>query len=119
MASDGENRAQWAGIKFGLLVLPVALVFSYMGQGDLGRSLAIALVSILFAIRFRWDLRRHVWFWGTIALVLVLESPLFFLIRWPEGWTPAVIILPFAVVEFIVIVKAVQLAEHVMAKVWK
>lgn len=111
-----RNGRDWTGPIIVLAVSPVAFLLLYLGRPDLARSSAIGLGMILLAIRIRWDLRGHWWFWATIAFVAALHVPLLTVIRWPSGWTPAVEILPFAVIDFFVIVGSVHGVEKLVQR---
>ena len=119
MQGGPHRRTDWTGPIIVLILSPVLLFFIYIGKGDLGRSVAVGLGMILLAIRARWDLRGHAWFWATVVFVLALHIPLFLVIRWPPGWTPGVVVWPFAVVDVVVILGTVRLVETFMAKVGK
>ena len=111
-----QKRADWSGTIIGLLMGPIIIYFIHIGKQDLGASIAVGLAMILIAVRIRWDLRHELWFWGVVGLVLALHVPLFFLVRWPKGWTPAVVITPFAMMDLLVILGIVHLAELIMGK---
>ena len=114
MTEKSEKKApDYTGVIIGAILLPVVILSVYLGQESLGRSVCICLAALMVAIRIRWDLRSHIWFWGTIVLLLALHIPLFLLIRWPHGWVPAVIMLPVAIVDCLVFLGAVQLLERI------
>jgi hypothetical protein len=109
---QGKKRTDYTGVIIGVILLPVLLLFIHLGKEDMGRSACIGLGTILLAIRIRWDLRKHFWFWGVIVLVFVLHIPLFLFLRWPHGWTPAVAILPIALMDCLIILGAIHLIER-------
>jgi hypothetical protein len=74
------------------------------------------LAGILFAIKIRWDLRNHAWFWSIIAVLLVLHIPLLLFIRWPNGWIPAIAALPFALADFLIVLGIVRFVEKFLLK---
>ena len=50
--------------------LPLVWVFDHLGRFDLARP---ALYSIaMLAIAIKWKLRRHVWFWITLVVIVAL-----------------------------------------------
>jgi hypothetical protein len=72
---------------------------------------------IAAVIKIRWDLRKYVWFWATIVLILALHVPLFYLVRWPQGKFPTIAYtLPIGIVDFFIILGAVRLAEKIFLK---
>ena len=98
------------------ILLPVLLFFSYIGKFDMGMNVAIVLGMWLLAIKIRWDLRTRVWFWGVVLFVLALHVPLFFLIRWPDGWVPGVALLPIGLADLAIILGAVKFVETFIVK---
>ena len=92
------------------------LLFIHWGKEDMGRSVFIVLGMILLAIRIRWDLRRHVWFWVVIVLLLGLHVPLFFVVQWPHGWLPAVGLLPIGLADCLIILSAVHIVEKFIVR---
>jgi hypothetical protein len=112
MTENQEKKAtDYTGVIIGAILLPVVLLSIHLGQESLGRSVCICLAALMVAIRIRWDLRSHIWFWGIIVLLLALHTPLFLLIRWPHGLVPAVVMLPVAIVDCLIFLGVVQLVE--------
>jgi len=71
----------------------------------------------MVAIKLRWNLRRHLWFWATIVFILALHVPLVFMVRWPQGRGPTLFYtMPIGIVDFFIILGAVGLAEKVFSK---
>ena len=117
MAEPKEKKpTDYTGVIVGVIVVPVVLLFIHLGKEDVGRSVSIGLVTTLIAIRIRWDLRKHFWFWGTIVVLSLLQLPLVFALRWPSGWIPAIGTLPIALVDCLVILGGVRLVEKLMTK---
>jgi lysylphosphatidylglycerol synthetase-like protein (DUF2156 family) len=111
-----KKRTDYSGVIIGAILLPLLLTFIHFGKEDIGRSVFICLGAVMLAIRIRWDLRKHFWFWAIIVLVLLLNLPLILLVRWPSGWVPAIEQLPLAVAECLITVGAVRLGEMLMGK---
>jgi len=62
-------------------------------------------------------LRKHTWFWAAIVLVLALHVPLLFIVRWPDSKVPTIAYsLPLGIVDFLLIMGAVGLAEKLFSK---
>lgn len=76
-----KKNTDYSGLIIGAILLPVIFLFIYLGQENLGRSLCICFAALMVAVRIRWDLRNHFWFWGIIVLFLALHVPLVLLIR--------------------------------------
>lgn len=108
---EAKRKTDYTGVIVGVVLLPVILLSVHLHQESLGRSIGICLGALMVGIRIRWDLRSHVWFWGIAFLMLILNLPLFLLFRWPQGWTPAVAMLPVALVDCLIFLGIVQLVE--------
>jgi hypothetical protein len=99
------------------MLLPVFVLFVYLGNADLGLTAMIVLGMIMCAVKIRWNLRKYVWFWATIILILALHVPLFFIIRWPQGKVPTIAYtLPLGFADFFIILGALGLAEKLFSK---
>jgi hypothetical protein len=120
MTTDTQKKpTDYTGVIIGVLLLPVYLVFYFLGQEELGRSVFIVLGMVMLAIKVRWDLRKRVWFWAVIVFVLLLHVPLLFVFRWPQGfhgWLPAIGTLPIGLADLLIILGAVQFVEKFMVK---
>jgi hypothetical protein len=86
-------------------------LFRRFGRIDLGMNVAVCLAMCIIAIWIRWDLRRRLWFWVVVALLLALHVPLFFLIKWPHRWVPGVALLPIGIADLLLFLGAVQFVE--------
>jgi hypothetical protein len=106
-----KKRADYTGIIIAAILIPVYLLFIYLGKEDLGWTIFIVLGAIMLAVRVRWDLRRHAWFWGTIAVVLVLHVRLLFVVQWPPAMFHWVVMLPIAVADCLMTIGIVGLVE--------
>ncbi len=114
-----KKPTDYTGLIIVVLLLPVYLAFYFLGQEELGRSVSLVLGMVLLAIRVRWDLRKHLWFWAIIVLVLLLHVPLVFRFRWPDGfhgWLPAYAMLPIGLADLLIILGAVGFVEKYIVK---
>ncbi len=114
-----KKRTDYSGVIIVALLLPVLLFFIYPGKQDMGLSVCIVLGMIVLAIRIRWDLRKRLWFWAIIVLMLLLRVPMVIVVRWPQGWTPAVGLLPIGVADCLIILGVVRLVEKFIISVWE
>jgi hypothetical protein len=108
-----KRRTDYTGVIIGVILSPILVFFVHQGNEGLGRSVFIALGALMVGIRVRWDLRRHVWFWAAVVLALLLQIPVLF-IQWPAGWVPAVVMLPYALVDCLLFLALVQFLEKRM-----
>jgi hypothetical protein len=82
-----------------------------------GLAACIVLGAIILAVKIRWNLRKHLWFWGTIIFILAMHVPLVFLVRWPQGNVPTLFYtMPIGIADFFIILGAVGLAERLFLK---
>jgi hypothetical protein len=120
MTTDAQKKpTDYTGLVVALILLPVYLFCYFLGQEELGRSLFIILGMMMIAIKVRWDLRKHLWFWTVIVFLLLLHVPLLFLFRWPNGfhgWLPAVGTLPIGLADCLIILGAIHLVEKFIVK---
>ena len=111
-----KSSADWSGTIIGVMVLPVFFVFVYLGKAEMGFNAMLVLGLAMIAVKLRWRLRKHVWFWATIALILLLHIPLLFIVRWPQGNVPTLAYsLPLGIADFLLISGAISLAQRVFA----
>lgn len=83
-----KEPVDYTGLKILAVLAPMFFLFVFMGHADMGLTVCIVLGMVILAIKIRWDLKKHVWFWTTMVLLLVLHVPLFFPVRWPQGKLP-------------------------------
>jgi hypothetical protein len=122
LSDDGPQKAKepvdYSGLKIGAILAPVVLLFSYFGKADTGLAVFIVLGVMTVAIKIRWNLRKHVWFWAVIVLIFALHVPLFFVVRWPQGTVPTIFyVMPVGIADFLVISGTLNLAEKFLSKV--
>jgi hypothetical protein len=114
---EAKGLTDYTGLKIGAILLPMLLLFAYFGKEDMGLAIVIVLAMITVAIKIRWNLRKHIWFWAIIVFVLALHVPLFFVVRWPQGNVPTLFYtLPFGLVDFLIISGALGIAEKLFSK---
>ena len=66
------------------------------------------------AAKTRWELRKRVWFWVTIALVVVLHMPIVLLVHWSDNRYPGVALLPAVLADYGVVYGCIKLVEMAM-----
>jgi hypothetical protein len=70
---------------------------------------------MIIAVRVRWDLKKHLWFWITVAIVAACQIPLVLFIPWTSKSYPGYALLPIGVLDFAVIYGAIKLAEKAVS----
>jgi len=114
---EAKELTDYTGLKIGAILLPILLLFIYLGKADMGLTVFIVLGVSIVAIKIRWNLRKHLWFWLIIVSIFALHVPLFFIVRWPQGKVPGLFYgLPFGLVDFLIISGALRLAEKFFLK---
>ena len=92
-------------------------MFAYLGKPELGFTVVIVLGMVILAIKLQWKLRKHGWFWATIAVVLACHVPLFLIVRWPDTHMPTITYsMPFGIADFLIISGAIRLAARLFGK---
>jgi len=99
-----------------LCSLPFSFLFDHLGDPARGRAVSICVAVLLTAVWVRWDLRKYVWFWITISLVLILHIPLLIYIPWTNKNYPGAVLLPEALLDFCIVYGCIKLAEKVMKR---
>ncbi|WP_041855591.1 hypothetical protein [Candidatus Korobacter versatilis] len=68
-----------------VIVFSVSLFSLFLGKENLGLTTSIILGSVALAVGSRWELRKHLWFWVLVVLLLALHIPLFSMIPLPRS----------------------------------
>ena len=114
---EEKEPVDYTGLKIGAILAPVFFLITYFANADIALAACMVLGMIIFAVKIRWRLRRHLWFWATIVLILGLHIPLVFMVRWPQGNVPTLFYtMPIGIADFLIILGAVGLAEKVFSK---
>ena len=112
-----ERRTDWTGTLIGIALLPVFVVFVWLDKAEMGFTVFIILAMIVLAIKLQWKLRKHIWFWATIAVVLAMHVPLIFIVRWPDTRIPTIAYsMPLGIADFLVISGAIALSKMLFLK---
>ena len=119
-ASGHKNRMDKLSRKSALVAmvcsLPLYFLFDYLGNPGRGEAAGICAAITLVVVQAFWDLRRSLWFWVTIATVVLLHVPLILLVSWTNKSYPGVVLLPLALVDFFVVYGCFKLFESVAQK---
>jgi hypothetical protein len=112
-----KGPVDYTGLIFAAILAPVFLLFIYLGKADMGLAVFIVLGMMMFAIKIRWHLRKHLWFWAIIGFILALHVPLVLVVRWPQGNVPTLFYtMPLGIADFLIISGALGLAERFFSK---
>jgi len=112
-----KSPTDWSGTIIGVMLLPVFFVFVVLGKAEMGFNLILVLGLVMIAVKLRWKLRRHAWYWVTIAFVLLLHIPFLFFVHWPQSNIPTIAYsLPLGITDFLLISGAISLAQRIFVK---
>jgi len=112
-----KEPVDYTGLKIGLMLLPVFFLITFLYNADVGLAACIVLGMITLAVKVRWNLRKRVWFWPIIVVILALHVPLVFMVRWPQGHAPTIFyVMPIGIADFLIISGALRLAERLFSK---
>ena len=112
-----KQEPDYTGLKIVGILAPVFLLFIYLGKAEMGFTVSLVMGMILLAIKLQWRLRKYVWFWVTIAVVLAFHIPLFFIVHWPDTKAPTIVYsMPLGIADFLIISGAIRLSENLFLK---
>jgi hypothetical protein len=113
---DDGKPTRMTAFYIGVALLPVIFLFDHLGRFELGLNIFLCLSVNVLVVRTRRELKKYVWFWATMAVVLALEWPIVLKVKWPDRWVPAVSLLPIALAAYLFAMGAIKLVEKVMVK---
>ena len=111
-----KEPVDYTGVKIGLVLLPVFFLITFLYNADAGLAAYIVVGVMVCAIKIRWYLRKHIWFWAIIAVILALHVPLVFMAQWPKNAPTIFYAMPIGIADFLTISGALKLAESFMSK---
>jgi len=112
-----KEAVDYTGLKIVAILAPVFFLITYFADADMGLAACVVLGMIMLAIKLRWNLRKHIWFWAIIAVILALHVPLVLMVRWPQGHAPTLFYtMPLGIADFLIILGTVGLAERFFSK---
>jgi hypothetical protein len=82
----------WAVLCLIIGGLPIVWLFDHFGKLNLFLPTFNCVAVLGFAIAVKRELRRHAWFWGTMAILAALHVPLILFVPWTTRWVPAIAI---------------------------
>jgi len=114
---QSKEPVDYTGLKIGAMAAPVFFIVTFLYNADAGLAACIVFGVFLFAIKIRWYLRKHIWFWAIIGIVLALHIPLVFMVHWPQGRGPTLFYtMPLGIADFLIVSGALRLAEKLLSK---
>jgi len=106
---------KWAFIAI-LVSLPVAILVGHYVDPGRGRAAGLALALMIGAVRAFWYLRRHPWFWMSVAAMTLIHVVLIILVPWSNKSFPAPALWPIAIADFAAVCGFFKLVEKAMSR---
>ena len=94
-----------------VLTSPLFFLFNSVGKSGAGRAAWLSAMAILISMKVRWELRKYLWFWLTMACIVAAHIPLVLLVPWTSRWVPAVGLLPIVVADIAAIFGCLHIVE--------
>jgi hypothetical protein len=92
---DRQMRLPWWGVLCLIVgAVPAVVLFDYYGKQPLALPAMDSAGMIAVVVALQWQLRRHTWFWITVAVFALVHAALIVLVPWPTGWVPAPVVIP-------------------------
>lgn len=119
MGSDDNAKPQLTPEgKFALLLIlcefAVFAFFLCFGQAEMGMGAAICAAVFLIALRTTWALHIYRWYWGAIAVAIVLQYPFAFYFPWSSHAFRGTSLFPLGFLDFLLVWGCIKLTEKVM-----
>lgn len=111
-----DKLTKKSALAIALCSSPFFFIFAYFGDLGQGRTAAICAFVIITAVWYYWDLRKHVWFWFTVAIVVIFHVSAVLFVPWTDTKYPGVVLLPFALLDYGIVYVCIRLAEMMMTK---
>lgn len=106
----------YTGLIIGAATLPVFFIITYFYTAEMGLATCLVLGIAAFVVKLRWDLRKRVWFWATLFILLALHVPLIPMFRVPEGKAPTrVYVFPLGVADFAIFFLTINFVEDLFS----
>ena len=86
------------------------------GRLQLAWPLMISVGVLWLVVWLRWDLRRSVWFWITIAALGIAHLALILLVPWSASWRPAAVMAGISTLDFLFVLWVIVFVERAMRK---
>jgi hypothetical protein len=108
--------ARKSSFMVGVGAIAVFAVFAALKQPQRGLIAAFSFAVIVMGAGTRWDLRRKLWYWVTILAICLLHMLFILKFKLPKMAYPTIILVPFAVVDFVAVVFSIFFAEKLAEK---
>jgi len=112
-----RDSNKWA-LMFGLCVGIAGGFLVISGKAGKGVAGTLCALAIGVAISTTWGLRKNIWYWVTVGLIIALHLPLVLFIPWPNVIVPSEIrlLFPIGAVDGLFVVGVISLIERFMSR---
>jgi hypothetical protein len=108
-------RLPWWGVLCIIIgALPVYWLFDHFGRLNIALPILNVVAVLGFMLVLKWKLRRHTWFWITMAVIAALHVPLILFVPWTTRWVPALAIAVIDSADFCGILWILSVVEKFM-----
>ena len=116
-SSKAKGPVNYTGLRIAAFVAPVFFLVTFFYNADAGLAAFIVSGVTVFAAKACWNLRKHIWFWAILVVILALHAPLVFVVRWPRGNVPTLLYaMPLGIADFLIISGALRFAEKLFSR---
>jgi hypothetical protein len=105
----------WALLCLGIGSFLAAWLFDHLGRFNLVLPALNCIFVLGFTVAVKRKQKRHVWFWGTMAILAVLHVPLVLFVPWTTKWVPALAIAIIDSADLIAMLAILAVVERFMA----
>jgi len=104
----------WALLCLGIGSFLAAWLFDHLGKFNLVLPTLNCIFVLGFTVAVKRKLKRHAWFWGTMAILVALHVPLVLFVPWTTKWVPALLIAAIDSADLIVMLAILAVVERFM-----
>jgi hypothetical protein len=106
-------RLPWWGVLCGIIGSALlAWLFDHLGRFDLARPALFSIGMLGIAIAIKWKLRRNLWFWITMTILVALHVLLILFVPWTPKWVPAIVVIPIGIVDLFAMLAILSAVEN-------
>jgi hypothetical protein len=112
-----KMRLPWWGVLSGMAgCLPITLLLDHLGRFDLALPTLVSIGMLGVAMAIKWNLRRRLWFWITMTVIVALHVALILSVPWTTKWVPAIVIIPFGIADLYVMLWILSVVGKFLAR---
>ena len=82
-----------------LCSLPIFVLFAALGRVDQAFGAASCCAVVMLAAMSRWDLKRRLWFWVAMGVIVLAQVPIVVLVPWGAKGINGRAVYPIAIAD--------------------